>query len=119
LVEIIPIPLLNNGVRYAMTSMTSLSTRRFLNGWGTIFVSDVALISNRTQCEKLRTISYDVADLPLSLSEVRLLPSALAHGIMGSRSSTVQDEDIMHSSPTSSLLDVLEKCRANLWQWAG
>jgi hypothetical protein len=102
-----------------MTSMTSLSTRRFLNGWDTIFISDVGLISNRTQCEKLRTISYDVADLPLSLSVVRLLPSALANGIMGSWSSTVQDEDIMHSSPTSSLLDVLKKCRANLWQWAG
>lgn len=47
-----------------MTSMTSLSTRRFLNGWGTIFISDEGLISNRTQCEKLRTISYVVADLP-------------------------------------------------------
>jgi hypothetical protein len=99
--------------------MTSFPVRRFLNGWDTIFVSDVGLISNRSQCEKLRTISYDVADLPLSLLEMRLLPSALAHGIMDSRSSTVQDEDMMHSSPTSSLLDVLKKCRANLWQWVG
>jgi hypothetical protein len=98
--------------------MTSLSTRRFLNGWGTIFIPDVELISNRTQCEKLKTISYDVANLPLSLSEGQLLPFALAHGVMGSCSSTIEDEDMMHPSPSVNLLDVPKQCRANLWQWA-